>query len=434
VTYLAQGDAVVYLRAEPDAAPIPPETRARLDSLAEAVLRAPAMEDVLAGIWKSTQGLIPRDRIGLSLIDRDGVRVTAKAVIADYDGVRLGKGYSSALAGSSLEELADSGGVRVIPDLEFYLASNPDSASTRIILKEGVRSSLTVPLSVRGRPVGFLFFSCREPLAYDENHAGLLLEVRERISLTVEKLWLIDSLDDINRSYMHTLEFVSHEMKSPLANMTFRGKAYIDGFFGPPDPKGKETVKGMLDMVEYLRGMVEDYIDLCRVERGAMRFEPKDGVKLDRIAHFAADAHAMEAKRREARVETDAPEGGLPVRGDAKLLGIVLSNLVGNALKYGRNGQTVRMRLAGEAAWTRITVRNEGVGFTEAQGKKLFRRFSRLRQEGVEREKGSGLGLYLCWWIVQKHGGRMSARSEPGQWAEFTVLLPKGVPPPAGEA
>jgi signal transduction histidine kinase len=110
--------------------------------------------------------------------------------------------------------------------------------------------------------------------------------------------------------------------------------------------------------------------------------------------------------------------------GDLYLLRIVVVNLLDNAIKYGDENIEVQVKLAEEGGKLVFSVRNKGVGFDKEQAKKLFRRFSRLKQKGTEDRRGTGLGLYLTWWIVQKHGGRIEADSEPGQWAEFRVYLP----------
>jgi two-component system NtrC family sensor kinase len=82
------------------------------------------------------------------------------------------------------------------------------------------------------------------------------------------------------------------------------------------------------------------------------------------------------------------------------------------------------LKLAEEGGKLVFAVRNKGVGFDKEQAKKLFRRFSRLKQKGTEDRRGTGLGLYLTWWIIQRHGGRIEADSEPGQWEEFRIYLP----------
>lgn len=110
--------------------------------------------------------------------------------------------------------------------------------------------------------------------------------------------------------------------------------------------------------------------------------------------------------------------------GDMDLLRIVAVNLIDNGVKYGFDNITVQVNVAVEDGDVVMSVKNPGVGFTKEQARKLFQRFSRLKQKGTEDRRGTGLGLYLTWWIVQKHGGRISADSEPGKWAQFTVRLP----------
>ena len=99
-------------------------------------------------------------------------------------------------------------------------------------------------------------------------------------------------------------------------------------------------------------------------------------------------------------------------------------NLLDNAVKYGSEHGEIRAAARVSNGRLVVTVRNAGVGFTREQGEKLFKRFVRLKQKGTEDRRGSGLGLYLCWYIVQLHGGSLAADSEPGQWAQFTLTLP----------
>jgi signal transduction histidine kinase len=94
-----------------------------------------------------------------------------------------------------------------------------------------------------------------------------------------------------------------------------------------------------------------------------------------------------------------------------------------NGVKYGEENGTVRVRLARGGDRMVFSVWNSGVGFTTEQKHRLFRRFSRLKQKGLEDRRGSGLGLYLVWWIVNRHGGEVAADSAPGRWAEFSVSL-----------
>jgi signal transduction histidine kinase len=104
---------------------------------------------------------------------------------------------------------------------------------------------------------------------------------------------------------------------------------------------------------------------------------------------------------------------------------VVLVNLLGNAARYGRRGGRILVRLDDEPQGLRGTVWNEGPGFTEAEKDRLFRRFVRLDADADLERRGTGVGLYTAWRIVQLHGGRITAESEPGHWAEFSVWLPR---------
>ena len=123
--------------------------------------------------------------------------------------------------------------------------------------------------------------------------------------------------------------------------------------------------------------------------------------------------------------EGEAPAG---VQCDPGLLQIVATNLLGNAAKYGNEGGLVVLDCSGGAAGFGFSVWNEGPGFPEAQKRNLFRRFSRLRTPELMQRKGTGVGLYTSWYIVQAHGGRIRAESEEGSWARFRVEIPQPLP------
>ena len=106
------------------------------------------------------------------------------------------------------------------------------------------------------------------------------------------------------------------------------------------------------------------------------------------------------------------------------MLRIALGNLLTNAIKYGCPGGVIRVGATADNALMRLTVWNEGPGFTAADRSKLFQKFVRLDDPELRKEKGTGVGLYSTWRIMQLHRGRVTARSEKGAWAEFTLSLP----------
>ena len=103
---------------------------------------------------------------------------------------------------------------------------------------------------------------------------------------------------------------------------------------------------------------------------------------------------------------------------------IALTNLLRNAVKYGKENSEIRIWTAQEEQQVHITVWNEGPGFSPSQRTKLFKKFSRLDDPALKKEKGTGIGLYMAWRIMQLHEGRIMAQSEQGKWAEFTLCWP----------
>lgn len=380
-------------------------------------------------LWNHSRELVPCNRIGISFVENDGLRVTARLCKADYADLWLGEGYTASLRNSTLKPLLDEGKARIIDQFEDYLAKNPQSQSTKLLINEGLRSSLTLPLRVNDRAVGFLFISSKMPDAYQYSHAALTQAVVDRIAQAVEKIWTITKLQQARTDYMQLLGFVAHEMKSPLASLMTLGHTYLDGYLGDTDPLASDTVGKMVRVSGYLVNMVNNYLGLSRLETGEMQFNPEEEISfLADVFDVARDTVEPRYKERGNLLRFARPENDYSLTADPALLRMAIINLLDNAAKYGYEATEVVASLEFNRGNLIFTVRNEGFGFSPEQSKKLFKRFSRLQQVGSEDRKGTGLGLYLTWWIVEKHGGTIAARSEEKLWAEFTITLPGALP------
>ncbi len=389
---------------------------------------AASLDDVMNLVFDASLEITPCDRLGLAFVEEDGRRVVSRWARASYEPLLLGGGYAEDVAGSSLAALLEGRRLRVINDLGAYQQMRPASRSTRLLLQEGVRASLTAPLQVEGRTVGLFFRSSRRPHVYAEREVRLHLAMAERLAQAVEKAWRIERLEDANRAYMEMLAFVAHELKSPVASIVMQARALADGYLGEIGEKQRDELTRMIAKGNHLLGLVREYLELSRLEGGGPAFRPRDGVD------FAADVlvpaldivrEAVEAKR--MRLELPDEAGPL-CQCDPDLLRVVLVNLLGNAAKYGYLGRGIRVEAEVDEGALRVAVRNDGPGFPEAERERLFRRFSRLQTPALLKEKGTGVGLYTCWRIVNLHGGRIRAESREGEWAEFSFTIPQPLP------
>ncbi len=406
-------------------APFSDEEQALLDRINRRVGARESLEDVLGFLAESLRPITPCDRFSLSFTDEHGRRVISRYTRAFYEPVLLETGYAEDLEGSSLQTVLRRGVPRIINDLPAYLAARPRSRSTKLLVREGVRSSLTCPLRVDDRNVALLFRSARAVGAYDDHQVRLHLAVAERLSQVVGQAWRLAQLAEANRAYFEMLGFVTHELKSPVAGMLTEAGLLVDGYVGPLAPPQRERLDKLMRKGRYLLDLVGDYLDLSRLEGGQLQAAFDENVDLvAAVVEPAIEVVSSQLEERGMILEHELPRDLPRLTCDPRLLKIVLVNLLSNAVKYGR--ERGRIRLVAECAdhRLRVCVWNEGVGFPENQRDRLFRRFSRLQSPELLKRKGTGVGLYTAWRIVQLHRGRMDAASEEGHWAEFSFEIP----------
>lgn len=215
---------------------------------------------------------------------------------------------------------------------------------------------------------------------------------------------------------------LAHEFRSPLAGIRMAAEALGKGYHGPLARAQREAVERIERNCDCLENTMACLGDLYELE-GRPADVPTRAVDL--LAEVLAPVLARPEYREPGKGMCFSLDASGPVlaSGDPRLLSIVVTNLLNNAIKYGHAGSEVRIRVGREAGQAMVSVRNEGIGIPPEYKGRLFRRFGRLRQGGTEGVRGAGLGLYLCRRIIGLFGGSIEVRSEPGQYAEFLVFL-----------
>jgi diguanylate cyclase (GGDEF)-like protein len=176
----------------------------KLHQVATEISSGLLIDEVLDRVYDSFHALIPYDRIGCALLSEDGRSVQARWAKADYPVKRMkvARGFKADLAGSSLETILATGEPRIINDLEAHFEVHPRSTSTRLMLDESIRSSLTCPLNVEGKPVGFLFFSSRGKDTYRDAHQMIFRHIAGQVSALIEKSHLYQQIQELNRKLL----------------------------------------------------------------------------------------------------------------------------------------------------------------------------------------------------------------------------------------
>ena len=381
-----------------------------LDNINQKVAGAESFDAIMDFLFETTKDIFPCDRIAVAFLEDNNRRVVARTARAKYSDLVLKAAYSEGLHGSTLQEILDSNRIRVINNLEAYLASKPSSISTSLIVQEGLRSSLTCPLIIEGRPIGFFFRNAKIPNAYSEHEVLLHVSIAERFSQAVEKAWRIDQLSAANKAYMEMLAFASHELKSPLASISMECEMLLEGYISNSGKQLSESINRMKNQVKTLIENTDDFLALARYEGSQLRMNIVHDVDvISDCIYPALENLSSQISARNLKIAINPEHGIDSISCDPQALRIVFLNLIGNAVKYGVEDGEIKITLSHEQNNFKASVWNSGTGFPSDDKSKLFKRFSRLYLPEYQKIKGSGVGLYLVWQLIDLHNGRIDA-------------------------
>ena len=259
------------------------------------------------------------------------------------------------------------------------------------------------------------FFDCIVSSVFDEN---------QQLSGVVAVLHDITREKEIAKIKNDFVSHVSHELKTPLASISAYSEMLIDGEANN-DQMRKEFYTVIQSQAQRLNRLIEDILNISRIESGLIKVEKKAvslamiiQEQIQMIQNFAA----------EKNVKVVCPELIVfdQVYGDKDMLSQVVVNLLSNAVKYTPSGGTVNIAIEVEesAGLARVSVTDTGVGIPENQIEHLFEKFHRV-EENKNMAKGTGLGLNLVKQIIEKvHNGRVFVESMVGQGSTFGFELP----------
>ena len=363
------------------------------------------------------QSLIATMADGAILLDEQG-----RIVLANPTARRLFRWEGRKLEGQELvAELPDLLAIELQAPLDLLLISGADSEDLRCSVGEPSRTLRIVMQAVRD--------------ASGESLKGIAVTVQD---LTREV--------ELNAAQSRFISNVSHELRTPLFNI----KSYVETLHDLGDQLSPEEHKEFLgvanDETDRLTRLVNDVLDLSRLESGrAVQFE---AMNLLPAMEQTLRTYRLNADDKQVKLELDAPEDLPEVLGNWDLLLQVLDNLVGNALKFSRSGGTLALRaypwpdtcpvgspkdeqagpscaLSSPLPRLRVEVADTGCGISAADQERIFDRFFRV-ENAVHTEVGTGLGLSIVRGILEKHGTKVSMASEPEVGTTFWFDLPLG--------
>jgi signal transduction histidine kinase len=417
------------------------ELQARTQALSQSLEETGALSEVIRAVSSSLDlhevlDTVARQAITLSGADGCGIfelRPERKA----FDVV-VSQGLSAQFVDAvlhlsvgvdhgTISRASESGEAVQIPDVE----EARDYPFRTLFLQEGLRSVLTVPMGSGDAVARGIVVVRRVPGEFGERVVGLMKALANQSDVALANANLFREIEEKSRllevANQHKSEFLanmSHELRTPLNAIIGFSEVLLQRMFGDLNGKQEEYLQDVLSSGRHLLSLINDILDLSKVEAGRMDLElarfdlPQAMQDTLVLVRERAARHGIEL-----HLEVDGAVGG--VVADERKIKQVMLNLLSNAVKFTPEGGRVEVRAAPTDGGVEVSVADTGIGIAPENQELIFEEFRQVGGDYAHKREGTGLGLTLARRFVELHGGRIWVKSQPGQGSTFTFSIPE---------
>ena len=365
------------------------------------------------------------------------------------------------------------------PIIQSHIPTAPEFAPWREeAMKRGYQSSAAFPLIYKGRVLGALNVYCERPAAFTEEMVRILQSFADLAAIATENARLYRrleehsvgleervrertaELEELNRcleaTSKHKSEFLaamSHELRTPLNSIIGFSEVLRDRMAGELNPKQEKYVNNILVSGQHLLNLINDILDLSKVEAGKIELHPQAFSLPDALE--ACVTHIRpEASKKKISLSLDIDKALFNITADPVRFKQIMYNLLSNAVKFTPLGGSVTVAACLVSSpqstvsskdkktipedrglktedWVQISVQDTGIGIKKDDQERIFHEFQQIDTSLARKYEGTGLGLSITKRLVELHGGRIWVESEVGKGSKFTFVLPIR---PTGEA
>ncbi len=380
--------------------------------------------------------MMPTDAIIIVVENETGARVTVCRILVDagYRVIRLKKGADAlkTIRRSPFDavitdiKLPDVGGIEI---LELAKEINPDAAV--IIITDRASVETAVDAIKQGAYAYFV-----KPVNPDEMKTAIVNALKQQ-RLSLENKRLVESLQRSNRLLFKAnkelkkanrlksefMAAMSHELRTPLNVIIGFSQLMLDGVSGEINEEQRQCLEDILSSGEHLLNMVNDILDLSKVESGKMELRLRNIDLTDVIESLRRTMMPLLTQRKQSfdvKLEKRLPL----IHVDEARVRQVLLNLLSNASKFMPDGGKLEVRAVREGDWCQVSVIDNGIGIEKEDQERIFEAFDRVDNSVTREKSGTGLGLTIAKQIVEMHRGRIWVESEYGNGSRFMFTLP----------
>ena len=294
----------------------------------------------------------------------------------------------------------------------------------------GTHTTFVAPLLLGDEAIGVLALRRTVVRPFTEQQAQLAESFAAHAVIAIENVRLFNEIQDksaqlevANRHKSEFLANMSHELRTPLNAIIGFSEVLLQKMFGELNEQQADYLRDILSSGRLLLSLINDILDLSKIEAGRMELEPAP------FSLPAAISNAVMLVRERAsghriRLAIEAADGVDDVVADERKVKQVLVNLLSNAVKFTPDGGTVTVTTSRGEGEIRVAVHDTGIGIDPEDQARIFEEFQQSRRQSDQSREGTGLGLTLSRRFVELHGGRLTVESRPGDGSTFTFTLP----------
>jgi signal transduction histidine kinase len=309
------------------------------------------------------------------------------------------------------------------------IAATQEVHARDISLREGFRAILAVPMGAENVTRGIVLFR-RSPGNFDDRVVSLLTTLANQSKVAIENARLFEEIADksqqlevANRHKSEFLANMSHELRTPLNAVIGFSEVLLERMFGEVNEKQAEYLQDILSSGRHLLSLINDILDLSKIEAGRMELEL---VTFD-LPMAVANALTLvqeRASRHGVTLDLSVEKALGPFVADERKFKQILLNLLSNAVKFTPEGGRISVKAMPADGSVEISVTDTGIGIAAEDQEAIFEEFRQVGTDHARKREGTGLGLTLTRKFVEMHGGKIWVKSEVGKGSTFTFTLP----------